>query len=49
VPDAQKRELLQQVEEARTIEMGRGENADMRMLLMLGALRNNLFRMWSDV
>jgi PKHD-type hydroxylase len=48
IPDSQKRELLQQVEEARAIEMGRGESSDMRMLLMLGALRNNLFRMWSD-
>ncbi|MEZ5460915.1 Fe2+-dependent dioxygenase [Dokdonella sp.] len=48
VPNAQHRELLQQVEEAREIEMNRGEQADLRMLLMLGALRNNLFRMWSD-
>ena len=48
IPDVHQRELLQQVEEARNIEMSRGENADMRMLLMLGSLRNNLFRMWSD-
>lgn len=48
VPDMRQRELLQQVEEARAIEMSRGEQAEMRMLLMLGSLRNNLFRMWSD-
>lgn len=48
IPNMQHRELLQQVEEARNIEMGRGEQADLRMLLMLGSLRNNLFRMWSD-
>lgn len=48
IPDVHQRELLQQVEEARSIEMSRGEQADMRMLLMLGSLRNNLFRMWSD-
>lgn len=49
IPDLQQRELLQQVEEARSIESARGEGADMRMLLMLGSLRNNLFRMWSDM
>ncbi|HPN80916.1 Fe2+-dependent dioxygenase [Dokdonella sp.] len=49
VADVQQRELLQQVEEARAIEGSRGEGADMRMLLMLGSLRNNLFRMWSDM
>lgn len=49
IPDPQQRELLQQVEEARNIESARGENADMRMMLMLGSLRNNLFRMWSDM
>lgn len=48
IPDVRQRELLQQLEEARNIEMARGEQSDMRMLLMLGSLRNNLFRMWSD-
>jgi PKHD-type hydroxylase len=48
IPDVRQRELLHQIEEARSIEMGRGEQAEMRMLLMLGSLRNNLFRMWSD-
>lgn len=48
IPNAAQRELLQQVEEARSIELNRKEASDMRMLLMLGALRNNLFRMWSD-
>ncbi|MGB0133273.1 Fe2+-dependent dioxygenase [Dokdonella sp.] len=48
IPNAQHRELLQQLEEARTIETSRGEQAELRMLLMLGSLRNNLFRMWSD-
>lgn len=41
-------ELLQQVEEARNIEMARGTQADTRMMLMLGSLRNNMFRLWSD-
>ena len=49
IPDSRQRELLQQVEEARNIESARGGGADMRMLLMLGSLRNNLFRMWSDM
>lgn len=49
VPDVHQRELLHQVEEARNIEMSRGEGADLRMLLMIGSLRNNLFRMWSDM
>ena len=48
IPDVAQRELLQQIEEARTIEMARGDKAEMRMLLLLGSLRNNLFRMWSD-
>ena len=48
VPNLAERELLQQVEEARAIEMARGDAAEMRMLLLLGSLRNNLFRMWSD-
>lgn len=48
IADVHQRELLQQVEEARNIEAARGEQADMRMLLMLGSLRNNLFRLWSD-
>ncbi|MGA9422854.1 MAG: 2OG-Fe(II) oxygenase, partial [Rhodanobacteraceae bacterium] len=48
VPDVHQRELLQQVEEARAMEMARGDAAEMRMLLLLGSLRNNLFRLWSD-
>jgi PKHD-type hydroxylase len=48
IPDVQQRELLMQIEEARSIELARGEQSEMRMLLLLGALRNNLFRMWSD-
>lgn len=48
IPDGHHRELLQQVEEARNIEMARGAQADMRMMLMLGSLRNNMFRLFSD-
>ncbi len=48
IPDGHRRELLHQVEEARAIEMSRGDQAELRMLLLLGSLRNNLFRMWSD-
>ena len=44
--DAQRRELLHQLDEARTIEHGRG--ADPRMQVLLESLRTNLFRMWSD-
>ena len=48
IPNMQHRELLQQVEEARNIEASRGDQTEMRMMLLLGSLRNNLFRMWSD-
>ena len=48
IPNMHQRELLQQVEEARNIEMSRGEQSEMRMILLLGSLRNNLFRLWSD-
>lgn len=48
IPDMRQRELLQQVEEARAIETARGDGAELRMLLLLGSLRNNLFRLWSD-
>ncbi|MGA9342347.1 MAG: Fe2+-dependent dioxygenase [Rhodanobacteraceae bacterium] len=48
IPDVHQRELLQQVEEARAMETARGDAAEMRMLLLLGSLRNNLFRLWSD-
>ncbi len=48
IPDVHQREILQQVEEARAIEMSRGDKAEMRMLLLLGAVGNNLFRKWSD-
>jgi PKHD-type hydroxylase len=53
IPDVRHRELLQQIEEARAIETARGADANtdpaaLRMLLLLGALRNNLFRLWSD-
>lgn len=44
VADAQRRELLIQLEEARA----RAGTADARLALLLASLRSNLFRMWTD-
>ncbi|MDH5830759.1 Fe2+-dependent dioxygenase [Luteimonas sp. M1R5S18] len=44
VADAQKRELLVQLEEARA----RAGTADPRLTVLLASLRTNLFRMWAD-
>lgn len=46
VPDAHRRGLLHQIDEARALEHARG--ADPRMHVLLESLRTNLFRMWSD-
>lgn len=48
IPAMHQRELLHQVEEVRAIEMARGNNAELRVLLLLESVRNNLFRLWSD-
>ena len=44
IPDAQQRELLIQLEEAR----GRADPSDLRTMVLLESLRTNLFRMWAD-
>lgn len=44
IADAQQRELLVQLEEARS----RAGSADPRLAVLLASLRNNLFRMWAD-
>lgn len=44
VADAQRRELLIQLEEART----RAGTDDERLTVLLASLRSNLFRMWAD-
>ncbi len=46
VADSAQRELLLQIDELRTREMG--ERRDARTLVLLESLRTNLFRMWSD-
>jgi PKHD-type hydroxylase len=46
IANTQQRDLMLQLEEARTIEMARERNP--RMLVLLESLRTNLFRMWSD-
>lgn len=48
IPLAHQREMLQQLEEAKAIEMARGDSAELRMLLLIESVRNNLFRLWSD-
>ena len=44
IPDAQQRELLIQLDEARA----RANPSDLRMTVLLESLRTNLFRMWAD-
>jgi PKHD-type hydroxylase len=44
IADAQQRELLVQLEEARA----RAGTADARLTVLLASLRANLFRMWAD-
>ncbi len=44
IADAQQRELLIQLEEARA----RAGVADPRLTVLLASLRSNLFRMWAD-
>jgi PKHD-type hydroxylase len=44
IPDAQQRELLIQLDEARA----RANPSDLRMAVLLESLRTNLFRMWAD-
>lgn len=46
IADAQRRELLLQIDELRAREMGGAKDA--RTLVLLESLRTNLFRMWSD-
>lgn len=46
IADAQRRELLIQLDEARALEFARGRDA--RMLTLLSSVRSNLFRQWSD-
>lgn len=48
IPDPLKRDLMVQVDEAHSIELGRGSDHDARMALLLGSLRANLFRLWAD-
>jgi PKHD-type hydroxylase len=48
VADAQRRELLIQLEEARAL-VAAGRSADVdRINVLLASLRTNLFRMWAD-
>lgn len=46
VADANQRELLVQIEEARALAAGGGDPA--RLQVLLESLRTNLFRMWAD-
>lgn len=46
IADAQRRETLIQLEEARALDHLRG--ADERLQVLLAAVRANLFRMWAD-
>lgn len=48
VPDVMQRELLVQLEEARTLAAQGDSGSDQRLQVLLGSLRSNLFRMWSD-
>lgn len=49
LPQAQQRELLCQIDEARLIEHARGGAVDLRMQVLLESVRVNLFRMWGDM
>ncbi|MDQ3205715.1 MAG: Fe2+-dependent dioxygenase [Pseudomonadota bacterium] len=50
IADSSRRELLVQLEEARTLAMrpGAGAESDARLHVLLESLRTNLFRMWAD-
>ena len=48
IADPFKRDLLVQADEAHSIELSRPGGSDPRQALLLGSLRANLFRLWSD-
>jgi PKHD-type hydroxylase len=48
IPDPFQRDLLVQADEAHSIELSRPGGGDPRQTLLLGSLRSNLFRLWSD-
>ena len=46
IADAHRRELLLQIDEAKSVAAARGDDA--RLTVLLESLRTNLFRMWAD-
>lgn len=48
VADAQQRELLLQIEEARTLVFAGKDRPEPRLVALMESLRANLLRMWSD-
>lgn len=48
IADTQQRELLVQVEEARSLVFNRPGSPDPRLVALMESLRANLLRMWSD-